>query len=226
MKNNQKDTETYVKEYSKYCYIRPDDYIREKNISLDGLSNEKAMQILNKDGYNEVKQGKQKKWYNYFFQSLFTPFNCILLGIALILSYTDVGIAEDPNYANIIVIICLVLVSTILEFFEEYRSNKAAEKLKELVATTTTVLRNGKKENILLKEVVVGDIVLLSAGEMIPADLKVMEAKDLYVRQSSLTGESDAIKKVAISELKEEEIEGITDLDTICFMGTNVISRK
>lgn len=133
-------------------------------------------------------------------------------------------LAEVPSYANIIVIAILVTASTLLEFFEEYRSNKAAEKLKELVATTATVLRDGKEVQIPIKEITLGDIVILSAGSMIPADLRVLEAKDLYVGQSSLTGESDAVRKVTNSEISLDELDSISDLDTICFMGTNVIS--
>lgn len=133
-------------------------------------------------------------------------------------------LAEVPSYANIIVIAILVTASTLLEFFEEYRSNKAAEKLKELVATTATVLRDGKEVQIPIKEITLGDIVILSAGSMIPADLRVLEAKDLYVGQSSLTGESDAVRKVSSSEISLNELDSISDLDTICFMGTNVIS--
>ena len=138
--------------------------------------------------------------------------------------YTDVYLPETPSYANIIVIAILVAASTLLEFFEEFRSNRAAEKLKEMVATTTTVLRDGKEKQIPIKEIALGDIVLLSAGSMIPADLRVLEAKDLYVGQSSLTGESDAVKKIPNSELALEDLDSISDLDTICFMGTNVIS--
>ena len=167
---------------------------------------------------------KPKRWYNYLLESLFSPFNCILLGIVAILFYTDIYLAEKPSYANIIVIAILVSASTLLEFFEEYRSNKAAEKLKELVATTATVLRNGKEIQIPIKEIVLGDIVILSAGSMIPADLRVIEAKDLYVGQSSLTGESDAVRKNVNSDISMEDLDNISDLDTICFMGTNVIS--
>ena len=115
----------------------------------------------------------------------------------------DVYLAEDPNYANIIVILVLVAISTFLDFFSEYRSNLAAEALKELVSTTTTVIRNGKKEKIPFKDLVLGDTVILSAGDMIPADLRIIESKDLYVGQSTLTGESDAIKKVPESEIND-----------------------
>lgn len=140
----------------------------------------------------------------------------------MVLFYTDVILPQTPSYANIIVILVLVMTSTLLEFVQEFKSNKAAAKLKEMVATQTTVIRNGKKIKIPNKEVTIGDIVILSAGDMMPADLRILESKDLYVGQSSLTGESDSVRKVA--ETENAEIESITDLDTICFMGTNVIS--
>jgi Mg2+-importing ATPase len=112
----------------------------------------------------------------------------------------------------------------LLEFFEEFRSNKAAEKLKELVATNATVLRDGKKIQIPIKEVTLGDIVLLSAGSMIPADLRVLQSKDVYVGQSSLTGEAESVRKLSFTQVTLDEIDNVSDLDTICFMGTNVIS--
>ena len=133
-------------------------------------------------------------------------------------------LASIPNYANIVVIIILVISSTLLEFFEEFRSNKAADKLKELVATTASVLRDGVKIQIPIKEVTLGDIVFLSAGSMVPADLRVLEAKDVYISQSSLTGEVDAVRKLVNTETSLDEIDNVSDLDTICFMGSNVIS--
>ena len=213
-----------LKMYGKESTLPKDDFVKKFNIQETGLSSSKAEEFLHNLGYNEIKQTKPKKWYNYFFSSLFSPFNAILLGIVFILIYTDVLLPETPSYANIIVIIVLVLTSTLLEFFEEYRSNKAAQKLKELVATTTSVIRDGKEIKIPIREVVVRDIVKLSAGSMIPADLRIIESKDLYVSQSSLTGESDAVKKQVESEITLEEIDNISDLENICFMGTNVIS--
>lgn len=93
-----------------------------------------------------------------------------------------------------------------------------------MVAVTTSVIRDNIEIKIPVKDVTIGDVVLLSAGSLVPADLRIIEAKDLYVGQSSLTGESDAIKKMDKSQLQLEDIDSITDLDTICFMGTNVIS--
>lgn len=219
-----KDENTAKKMYGKASTLSKEDFIREYDIKVGGLSTSEAEEKILKYGQNEIKSAKPKHWYNYFIESLLSPFNCILLGIVAILLYTDVYLPENPSYANIIVILILVSASTLLEFFEEFRSNKAAEKLKELVATTTTVMRDGTEIQIPIKEVTIGDIVMLSAGSMIPADLRILESKDIYVGQSALTGESDAVRKLAYTELKQEDITSISDLDTICFMGTNVIS--
>ena len=221
---NVKEEVNVSKMYGQECSLSKEDFIKKYGVTEKGLTSDEAQMRLHKYGLNEIKQAKPKKWYHYFLDSLFSPFNCILLGIVAILFYTDVYLPETPSYANIIVIAILVVVSTLLDFFEEYRSNKAAEKLKELVATTTTVIRDNKEIQIPIKDVVLGDIVVLSAGSMIPADLRVIEALDLYVGQSSLTGESDAVKKNVNSEVSIDELDNISDLDTICFMGTNVIS--
>lgn len=220
---NTKEDVDINKMYANESKISKNEFIKKYKIQETGITTEEAEEKIKKLGPNEIRQAKPKKWYNYFWESLVTPFNCILIGIALILTYTDVILPETPSYANIIVIAILVIASTLLDFFEEYRSNKAAEKLKKMVATKTTVIRNGQKIDIPIKEVVIGDTVVLSAGSMIPADLRVIEAKDLYVGQSSLTGESDSVKKTIELENKEE-IDNISDFDNICFMGTNVIS--
>lgn len=221
---NLKDDVNIEKLYGKQSSLPKEEFLKSFDIRETGLSSQEVDNLIHQYGLNEVKQNKPKKWYNYFLESLFSPFNSILLGIACILFYTDVYLAEKPSYANIIVIAILVIASTLLEFFEEYHSNKAAEKLKELVATTTTVLRDGQKIQVPINQIVLGDIVILSAGSLVPADLRVLEAKDLYVGQSSLTGESDAVKKVVDTDVKSEELDSISDLDNICFMGTNVIS--
>ncbi len=222
--SNTKEEVDVSKLYGSQCTLKKEEFIKKYNVNQSGLTNAEAQRRIDKLGLNEITGSKSKKWYHYFLSSLFSPFNCILLGIVAILTYTDIYLPETPSYANIIVITILVTASTLLDFFEEYRSNKAAEELKELVATTTSVLRNGKEVQIPIKEVTIGDIVLLSAGSMIPADLRIIESKDLYVGQSALTGESDSVKKLSQSELSITDLDNISDLDTICFMGTNVIS--
>ena len=227
MAQSKKEEKINIKKlYGFECISSKEDFLKKYKIDLEkGLSNEQVENRLSTYGKNEMKQKKQKKWYNYLLDSLLSPFNIILMGITIILIYTDIILTSPPSYANIIVILVLVLASTLLEFFEVYNSNKAAEKLKDLVATTCTVIRNETKIKIPLNEITIGDVILLSAGDIIPADVRVLEAKDLYITQSSLTGESDSVKKSSSTELSSiDEIESITDLDTICFMGTNVTS--
>lgn len=221
MTSNKEEVDI-IEMYGNDVICTKEKFISMHKVEQKGISEDEAIKKLQTYGYNEVKQAKPKKWYNYFLQSLITPFNCILLGIVAILIYTDVYLATNPNYANIIVIAILVTASTLLDFFEEYRSNKAAEKLREMVATTTTVIRSGKQIQTPIKKVVLGDTIILSAGSLIPADLRIIEAKDLYVGQSSLTGESNSIRKDI--EIDNKNIENINDLNNICFMGTNVIS--
>ena len=227
MAQSTKEEKINIKKlYGFECISSKEDFLKKYKIDLEkGLSNEQVENRLSTYGKNEMKQKKQKKWSNYLLDSLLSPFNIILMGITIILIYTDIILTSPPSYANIIVILVLVLASTLLEFFEVYNSNKAAEKLKDLVATTCTVIRNETKIKIPLNEITIGDVILLSAGDIIPADVRVLEAKDLYITQSSLTGESDSVKKSSSTELSSiDEIESITDLDTICFMGTNVTS--
>lgn len=225
MSNNKKDSVNVAELYGEECILPKEDFLSKFNIKPDGLSNDQVIKNISMNGYNILRHSKEKKWYHYLLQSLISPFNIILICISIVLLYTDVILADTPNYANIIVILILVVISTLLEFFQDYRSNKAAAALRHLVETTSTVIRNGNQVRVPVREVTIGDVVLLSAGDMIPADLRLIESKDLYVGQSSLTGESDAIKKNVNSEIVSiSDIESITDLDTICFMGTNVVS--
>ena len=222
--SDSKENVDVLKMYGEYSITQRDEFLKRHNLNEEGLTSQKAESNIKKFGLNETKKAKPKKWYNYLLQSLLTPFNCILIGISIILIYTDIYLAIEPSYANIIVIAILVTASTLLDFFESYRSNKAAEKLREIVETTTTVIRDNKEINIPVKNVTLGDIVLLSAGSIIPADLRIIESKDLYVGQASLTGESENIKKTVELENNQEELDSISDFDNICFMGTNVIS--
>lgn len=222
--SDSKENVDVLKMYGEDSTTKRDEFLKKHNLNEKGLTSKQAEINIKKFGLNETKKAKPKKWYNYLLQSLLTPFNCILIGISIILIYTDIYLAIEPSYANIIVIAILVTASTLLDFFESYRSNKAAEKLREIVETTTTVIRDNKEINIPIKNVTLGDIVLLSAGSIIPADLRIIESKDLYVGQASLTGESDNIKKTVELENNQEELDSISDFDNICFMGTNVVS--
>ena len=141
------------KMYGQECILKKEEFMEKYHVKENGLTSSEAQEKINKYGFNEIRKAKPKRWYNYFFESLFSPFNCILLGIVLILIYTDIYLPETPSYANILVIAILVITSTFLDFFEEYRSNKAAQALQSIVAITANVLRDNKEVKIPVKDV-------------------------------------------------------------------------
>ena len=116
---NEKENIDIRKMYGKEATLKKEEFLTTYKVKESGISSQEAEYKLKKYGTNEIKQGKPKKWYNYFFESLFTPFNSILIVIALVLTYTDVYLSATPNYSSIIVITILVLVSTLLDFIEE-----------------------------------------------------------------------------------------------------------
>ena len=229
LKNSQKlknDRIDIKQLYGKECIPSVEQFISDNDIDTDLGLNDAQMQLnYGKYGKNELNSARPKKWYQFLASSFINPFNLILVGIIVVLIYTDVYLSEPPSYANIIVIIALILLSTFLEFFVVYKSNRDAANLKKLIQTTSTVLRNGEKKNIPVEDLTVGDVIVLSAGDLIPGDLRLVESNNLHVSQSSLTGESEAVEKFVEADMQSiDEIEGITDLNNICFMGTNVTS--
>lgn len=115
---NLKEEVDISKMYAENSKLKKEQFIQKQGISDFGVSSEEAVKRIKAYGFNEIRQTKPKRWYNYFLESLFTPFNCILMGIVSILLYTDVYLAEAPSYANIIVIVILITTSTLLEFLK------------------------------------------------------------------------------------------------------------
>jgi Mg2+-importing ATPase len=191
-----------------------------------GLSSTEVKDRLSTYGLNEVAHEKAPKWYVQFFEAFLNPFIGVLVVLAIISLITDVIIQApaDRDYTTVIVISIMVILSAMLRFVQEFRSNQAAEKLKSMVKTTATVLREQTgREEIDIKQLVPGDIILLSAGDMIPADVRIMQSKDLFVSQAMLTGEALPVEKTEAANKKADKISPL-DLDNVCFMGTNVVS--
>ncbi len=190
-----------------------------------GLSADVVRDRLHLFGLNEVTHEKAPKWYVQFFQAFFNPFIAVLIILAVISLITDVIIQlpADQDYTTVLVIGTMVMLSAMLRFVQEFRSNKAAEKLKSMVTTTATVIRAEEKIEIDIKKIVPGDIIQLSAGDMIPADIRVTHSKDLFVSQSMLTGEAIPVEKVG-NAIADASRQSPLDLGNICFMGTNVVS--
>jgi Mg2+-importing ATPase len=182
--------------------------------TASGLSAEEARRRLDEHGPNSVVHDKTAHWWTHVAGAFSNAFILLLLALAAIAALT-----KDIEAAAIISV--MVLVSAILRFTQEFRSNKAAEKLHDLVQTTATVTRDGVKTEIAVDELAPGDLVHVSAGDMIPADLRLASAKDLFVSQSALTGESLPVEKFAV---ESGDSGNPLDHPGRCFMGTNVIS--
>jgi Mg2+-importing ATPase len=166
-----------------------------------GLTEDQVEEKLQQFGANEVAHEKAPAWYVQLLQAFINPFIGILIVIAIVSLITDVFLAApaDRDYKTLIVVCIMVMLSSLLRFWQEFRSNLAAEQLKSMVRTTATVLRKtipgpGKQE-IDIKQLVPGDIIFLSAGDMIPADCRILQSKDLFVSQAMLTGRSPARRK-------------------------------
>ena len=192
-----------------------EDLFKELMTSWSGLSAEEAASRLDRNGYNEPAKKKKRTVMWQILQKFWDPLILILIVICLFSLFFGEQIQA-------LLVLLMIFLSVFLSFTQEYRSHKEAEKLSELVRATATVHRDGEKTEIRMREIVLGDIVDLYAGDMIPADLRILSCKDLFINQSSLTGESFPIEKSAVP-VKTEGIP-VTSLGNIAFMGSSVVS--
>ncbi len=194
------------------------------NALPEGLTEDFVEESREKNGKNTVTHGKKESLFKRICGAFINPFTAILFVLALVSVVTDIILAapEDKNYVTVIIITTMVMISGLLRFIQETRSGNAAANLSKMICTTACVERaeTGKKE-ISIDDIVVGDIVHLSAGDMIPADVRILSAKDLFVSQSALTGESEPVEKQANVSSGSE---ALTEISNLAFMGSNVIS--
>ncbi|KEZ89022.1 magnesium-translocating P-type ATPase [Lacrimispora celerecrescens] len=195
------------------------------NTTPEGLSEDLVDASRELYGDNKVTHGKKVSLPKRIAEAFINPFTAILFGLTAVSAFTDIILAEpgEADPLTVVIIMTMVLISGVLRFVQETRSGNAADKLLKMIKTTTNVQRieTGNAE-IPLEEVVVGDIVHLAAGDMIPADMRIIQAKDLFVSQSALTGESVAVEKIpgAVSM----EYDTLAEYPNLAFMGSNVIS--
>ena len=210
----------------------------------DGLDQAEAAARLHADGPNEVAHDRPPHVLVQLLQAFNNPFIYVLMTLSAISFFTDFWLplqdGEETDLTGVIIVLCMVLVSGLMRFWQEYRSGKAAEALKAMVRNTATVLRRdergmrGELREIPMGELVVGDIVRLSAGDMIPADIRLIESRDLFISQAVLTGEALPVEKYdtlgAVREKSAKRIaadqQDLLELPNICFMGTNVVSGR
>jgi P-type Mg2+ transporter len=214
------------------CACAPEEALTRLQASRSGLTEEQVEARRQQYGRNEVTHEKSPSWYQQLFHAFLTPFNGVLFAVSIVSLFSDVIFAspEDRSFRTIIVLVTMILLSTLLRFWQEFRSNKAAEELKSMVTSTAAVLRAGmdRPHELPISDLVPGDIVYLSAGDMVPADVRLFATKDLFVSQAMLTGESIPLEKHAQPPNKGSQAfdasQNILDSETACFMGTNVVS--
>ena len=193
-----------------------------------GLVDDQVEENRDTYGENVITKGQEDSMIKKIYESIINPFTVILLVIALVSFITNVWLAkpgeQDPTTS--IIIVTLVLISGGIRFIQELRSDKAASNLSRMIVNTATVLRDGSEQEIPIDEIVVGDVIKLSAGDMIPADVVLIDSRDFFVQQSGLTGESDAVEKVCLRKADSQNLDSLLESESLAFMGTNVISGR
>lgn len=205
--------------------------LKSLHTTLRGLDAENVAVSRTKYGSNKVTHEKKQSLVKRLAGAFINPFTAILFCLAVVSTMTDMvfpyfsllgSSPEDFDPLTVVIILTMVMISGTLRFVQESRSGNAAEKLLSMITTTCTVTRREQEKiEIPMDDLVVGDIVHLSAGDMIPADVRILDAKDLFISQASLTGESEPVEKTPKVCAQKESI---TDYSNIAFMGSNVIS--
>lgn len=199
-------------------------YFQTNRIGLSADEVEKRQSLY---GRNEVEHEKKKNPVSVFIKAFINPFIGVLTGLVITSFILDVLLAEpgEQDWTAIVIISVMVVASAILRFCQEWKANASSEALLKMVTNTCYVRRVGRNdEEINIAELVPDDLVMIAAGDMIPADLRIVEAKDLFVSQSALTGESDPVEKHTEVKGKKYAKGSVVELDNICYMGSNVVS--
>ena len=184
---------------------------------LDGAAADRSRETW---GTNVLTYGRKDSVLKRLCAAFLNPFTVVLLALAGVSVFTDLVFAapEDRSWATVVIITAMVALSGALRFVQETRSGNVADKHTGMLHTTATVLRDGAERELPLEEVAVGDVIRLSAGDMLPADVRILTAKDLFVSQSALTGESEPVEKLAEPAAGRE---ALTDLRDLAFLGSS-----
>ncbi|MCF0147347.1 MAG: magnesium-translocating P-type ATPase [Clostridium sp.] len=205
--------------------LKEKEILEKYNTDYKGYETSIVELMREEHGVNEITYEKEDSTIKKLVESFINPFTIILLVLAIVSVITDILMVESGKRdgTSVVIITSMILISGIIRFVQETKSNKAAEKLGEMVKTTISIARKfeGIKE-IPINEIVVGDIIHLAAGDMVPADVRILQSKDLFISQSSLTGESEPVEKISDSLVSKDKSP--LDLENLAFMGSNVIS--
>lgn len=218
----QKNRVDAEKKLRAFAFMQEEELFSALGTAKTGLTCDEAEERLHEHGKNAIAVGNQNTSLRRLREAVFNPFNAILLIVAAVTYFTDVVVSLKPDYLTVFIILALVLISSMVAFVQSRRSDRAAEHLSHMITNTASVFRNGRLVELPMEELVPGDVVRLSAGDMLPADVRFVATKDTFVAQSALTGESNPVEK--FSEIRNREDDALTDLSNIGFLGSNVVS--
>ena len=211
----------------KYAYQEVSQIYQELGVSQDGLAQSQVSVMREKYGVNSFSKKKTDTMLRRLRRAFINPFNSILFVLGMISLATDVILASDivRNATTAIIIFSMILISGAIRLIQEIRAKNASKQLSRLIHESITVRREGEMKEIQAEELVVGDIVLLSAGDRVPADIRLTKVSDLFLSQAAITGESAILEKNA-QALSYSNPESLTQLENLAFMATTVISGK
>lgn len=208
-----------MKEYLK----TKDDVLAEVKSGQSGLSSAEASTRLAQNGKNKLAEGKKDSLIKRFLSQLADPMIIILIVAAVISAVTATVGGEGEGYADVIIIMVVVIINAVLGVYQESKAEKAIEALQEIAAATSKVIRDGKIVTVKSEDIVVGDIVVLEAGDSVPADCRIIECASMKIEESALTGESVPVTKTAepIDPLGSDDVP-LGDRKNMCYMGSSV----
>lgn len=231
VKENKNAYNAFLKYLLHEASLTSEEKLLKSNLSKQGLNDEQVEKSKEKFGPNAMAKENKSSVFEHLIKAFSTPFTLLLLVVALITIVVEL-IPDEKGEMEIfndktwritpLIILIMVFISGIISFFEGIKSERSASELKKFTENTSTVIRNGKTIEIVNSEIVVGDLIRVGAGDMIPADCRVIEAKDLFVDQSSLNGESTPSEKNSMPYNKTTE--SFFDISNIIFCGSSVIS--
>ena len=211
----------------KYAYCKPPEICRDLGTSALGLSKEQVDTMRERYGKNSFQERKTDTTIQRLRRAFINPFHVILFILGIVSLVTDVFMASNfaRNATTALIIFSMIVISGIIRLIQELRAKSTAAQLDRLIHEKVTVRRNGELREIPGEELVVGDLVLFSAGDRVPADIRLTKVTDLFISQAAITGESAILEK-SCRTLCYKEQEPITQLENLAFMATTVISGK
>ena len=229
MGNNPKNFEQKqesLKQVLTYAFLTDIQLCETLHTSKEGLTPEQIELNKVKFGKNEINQANKYSVLKGLFDAFINPFSLVLITLVSVSYFSDVIFVPvaERSYTSIFIVLVMIVLGGILSFSQEFRSSKASEKLSAFVKTYATVTRKNKaKSEIPLGEIVVGDIVALAAGDIVPADVRILSCKDLFISQSALTGESEPVEKIH-TVIPEGSVSSPLECLNLAFMGSTVTS--